>query len=228
MPYNNINDESLPSYIKNKSEVLRKKWIQIFNSTYKKEGEEIAFIVANKWLKNQIKITTTTAKTEQVTREIIRFSVDTKELIKKTDNGEEYISAVLTDNLSDSEGTKLPDEILKKWETHINNNPIIGDIDHEEYDKLLSSGLTDEEVQERLREKPGIAKAIKAIYEKGKLWIQAIIDKRYKKVIEKSKGVSIEAIITKDGNGKIIDGDLLGFTFGINHTPVNPRAQIFT
>ena len=58
------------------------------------------------------------------------------------------------------------------------------------------------------------------------MWVRAIIDKRYKKIIEKANGVSLEAIVSRDANGNVTDGDLLGFTFAVNQRPVNPRAVI--
>jgi len=219
MPYT-IKSTNLPSYIKKLSLVNKKKWISIFNSVYKKDGEKQAFLVANTWLKKHVKKKQILARTKQI-RERISFEVDTSsEFIKRTDDGDDYISFKLADNLKDDLGLQLPEFVLRSWEKAINENPIVGDIDHEEYDKLLQAGYSDEQVKEMLRNKSGIAKTIKAIYKKGKLWIRAIIDKRYRNLIAKSKGVSMEAIVTRDADGNVNGGDILGFTFGIKHTPV--------
>jgi len=225
MPYSGLNDKKLPSYIAKRSDDVRRKWVSIFNSVFKNSGEEAAFIAANSWLKRQMKSIETTAKTHQV-RNRIKFVIDSKKFIKKTMNGEEYISAILSDNLPDIEGLSIPEGVLQRWADDINKNLPVGDIDHAEYDRVLSSGMTDDQVKKYLSEKKGIAKAIKAVVQDGKLWIRALIDKRYKNLIEKAKGLSVEAIITRDSNGHVIDGDFLGFTFGINHTPANPRAVI--
>lgn len=225
MPYT-IKSQNLPSYVKKLPLAAKKKWISIFNSVYAKEGEKQAFLVANTWLKKHIKKKQTVARTEHI-RERVLFEIDTSsEFIKRTADGDEYISFKLADNIKDSLGLQLPEFVLRSWEKAINADPIVGDVDHEEYDKLLEAGYSDEQVREMLREKSGIAKSIKAVYEKGKLWVRAIIDKRYKNLIAKSKGVSMEAIVTKDADGNVIGGDILGFTFGIKHNPVVVGTEV--
>jgi hypothetical protein len=211
------------------SDALKKKWISIFNTAEDKYGEEKAFIIANTWLKRNITKKEVVAKTEK-TLTLIKFEVDdSKELIKRADNGDEYIDFVLTDNLPDSKGVQYPEHILKKWVKEINSGELSlnGDIDHEEYDRLLAEGLSPEEVIARLKNKTGIAKTLKAIYEKGKLWVRAIIDKRYKKQIkEKAQGVSLEAMLLRDEDDNIVDAELGGFTFGVDCKPINGRAVI--
>lgn len=228
MPYNNLNDSMLPSYIKKLPENIRKKWVSIFNTAYEKYGEKKAIIISNKWLKTTITKKETVAKTEK-TLSLIKFEVDdSKELIKKADNGEEYIDFIMADNEKDSAGDSYPETLLTKWAKQINSGDVIlGDLDHEEYDRLIKAGYSVDEVMAKLKEKKGIAKTLKAIVQKGKLWVRAIIDKRYKKVIkEKAKGVSLEALVTRDESGNIKDGDLGGFTFGVGCNPVNDRAVI--
>jgi hypothetical protein len=77
------------------------------------------------------------------------------------------------------------------------------------------------------KEKKGIAKTLKAIYKDGKLWIRAVIDKRYSNAVQNSKGLSLEAVVTKDSmTNTVIDGDILGFTFGVHQSPINSRAVV--
>ena len=54
MPFLSINDPKLPQYIKNRDKTVRAKWISVFNSVFAKEGEKMAFLVANKWLKDSL------------------------------------------------------------------------------------------------------------------------------------------------------------------------------
>lgn len=225
MPYDDVNSAALPDYIKKLPSALRARWIKIFNSILETNGEEMAFIVANKWLTRQIKPTEMKAKTEN-TRQRITFKIDSKQLIKKTESGEEYISAVLADEHPDSEGDSYTPEVLKKFADSINKNLPVGDVDHELYTNLLESNISDEGIIDTLKKKKGIAKAVKAIVDKGKLWLRILIDKRYRNVVNKAKGLSIEALVNKDENGKIYDGEFLGFTFGVKHNPVNERAVI--
>ena len=227
MPYKKASKD-LPSYVQKLGDSLKGKWISIFNAAEDKYGEERAFIIANTWLKKSIKVTSVEAKTERVAT-IIKFEVDdSKELIKKTDSGEDYIDFVLTDNLPDKSGDSYPDALLAKWADQINSGDVLlGDMDHEEYDRLLKAGYSVDEVMAKLKEKKGIAKTLKAVIQKGKLWVRAIIDKRYKKIIkEKAKGVSLEAAVVRDSDRNIIDGDLGGFTFGVVDGPSNERAVI--
>lgn len=225
MPYT-INN--LPSYISNKSDSVKKKWMEIFNSVYKDEGEEKAFIIANTWLKKHLVKSEIQAKTVNAKKvEFIKFESSTTEFLSKSENGEDYIEFTLTDIYKDSQGDSYPKELLQQWADYINSgNAIIGDIDHEEYDKLLSQNLSEEQIKSMLKAKPGIAKSVKAMFNNGVLKVRAAIDKRYKKLVSAARGVSLEALVTRDSKNNIISGDLLGFTFGMNDTPANPRAKI--
>jgi hypothetical protein len=227
MPYK-ISSDNLPSYVKKLNDKLKSKWVNIFNAAYEKYGEEKAFIIANTWLKSIISSKKTIAQTEK-TLSVIKFELDnSKELIKRSEAGDEYIDFVLTDTLPDKEGIQYPLSLLEKWAKQINEGDmLLGDTDHEEYDRLVATGISPDEVIEGLKKKTGIAKALKAVINKGKLWVRAIIDKRYKTLIkDKAKGVSLEAVLVRDANSNIVDGDLGGFTFGVNCNPVNERAVI--
>ena len=199
----------IPTYVPKKHEA---KW-ETINNIYGK-GNTGTF-AANTWLKKEI------AKPVQV-RQSLSFSVDKSHgrFIQRSEDGDDYVSLVLNTTDPHKDGRVFSEQLLKKWEKQINSNGIVGDIDHEEYYKLLMSGMTDEQVKFALKQKSGIAKAIRAIYDNGKLWIRALIDKRYKNAVEKSQGVSVEAVLTEDdGAGIELDGDILGFTFNVNTSP---------
>lgn len=227
MPYT-LESENLPSYVAKLPNSIKSKWIAIFNSVHKKEGEKMAFLVANQWLKRQVKKSSVEGKTDKAYfMERIHLELSGDQLIKKSDDGEDYVDFILTDTGYDSKGEKYPLSLIQKWVSQVNENTFVGDIDHEEYDDIVSKATSIEQAAELIKSaKRGIAKTVKAVFDKGKMWVRAAIDKRYKKLVEKANGVSLEAIVTRDADGAIIDGDLLGFTFAVKQQPVNPRAVI--
>lgn len=215
-------DYTIPSYVEKLSEQNKATWLKIFKTAYQDEGVDVAFIVANAWLNRKIKQKETMHRTEQVTERVV-FEVDTSsEFLQYTDNGEQYVSFKLADVFVDKYRRQLTTKVLQKWADMINSGyPILGDIDHETSAKLAQSNLTEEEIKELSKQKPSIAKAVQAVVEKGRLWVKALVDKRYRKHIERAKGVSLEAFVTTDPTtGNVLDGDLTGFTFAINQNPV--------
>lgn len=201
------------------------RWESIYKKMLAQHGNVMkAKLAANIWLKKHMQ-TQMTARSIKV-RNIVRFTVDTSqpEFIKRSDSGEEYIIAMLEDVYGDVDGVLWTPDVLQKFADHINaGNQIVGDIDHEEYDKILSAAMSDEEVEALLAQKKGIAKGVKAVFEDGKLWMKALIDKRYKKALQ-GKNLSLEAVVTRDDEGRVVDGKILGFTFIVNDTAANPRT----
>lgn len=233
MPYNSElspvapTSKPLPEYVHKLAHELKLKWVSVYNKAESLDGPEVAVIVANEWLKSRLTESSITARTS-TTVERVSFVMDTEQLITRTADGEECVSFKLADNMTDKFGVQLPDEVLQQWAEQINSGAVVlGDIDHQAFEILLRSGASDAVVKQKIKEKPSIAKAIRAVFEKGKLWVKAVIDKRYKKTIEKSKGVSLEAAIKRDTSGKVFAGELLGFTFGIKHDPVIPGTEVY-
>lgn len=227
MPYDASNPKTLPSYVQKLSPEARAKWVAIFNAVFKTEGESMAFAMANKWVKEHIKKKETMARTERV-RDIVEFEVDmSQDLIQRTEDGQEYISFKLADTFKDKFGVQVPPEVLQRWADAINSGEaVLGDVDHEYMTKLEQAGYSIDQIKAELKSKPSIAKAVKAVYEKGRLWVRALIDKRYKSVIQKSKGVSMEAVVNRDNQGRVYGGDLLGFTFAVKHDPVIQGTEV--
>ena len=221
------NDGNLPDYIKKLPSEMRIAWVKIFNTMYQKYGEQMAFIVANKWLKRQdAKMRgrlVARSKSHKIT-----FAVDkTDGYIKRDADGNDYITLVLTDEQSDP-AIKYSPELLKRWADDINNgNYIVGDFDHKEYDFIMATTADSSQVEKKLREKRGIAKAIKAVFEKGKLWVKAMIDKRYKRKLQ-DIGVSLEAYIPEEHvkEGVATQGSLFGFSFIPLGKQGNPVARV--
>ena len=95
-------------------------------------------------------------------------------------------------------------------------------------------GLQDElgmealvQAKEQLEKEFKIFSDNKADLEKGKINFskQWDVDKRYRKIINESKGVSAEAFVKMDNN-QAIDGELLGFSFNVKTTPADNFAGV--
>ena len=84
--------------------------------------------------------------------------------------------------------------------------------------------MSDDEIKETLKAKKGIVKTVKALYEKDTLWLRLLIDKRYQKQLDKAKGLSLEAFVSKDDNGHVTEGDFMGFSVIVDEPIANPRA----
>jgi hypothetical protein len=210
----------VPSYVPSS---LQGQWQSTYNQALS-FGPEYAKVFANNWLSHNV---TVTQPREDLV--LLSFTIEDSQLIKQTDDGEEYISAVLADLGVTSTGHKFSEAVLLKFTEQINRELPIGDVDHEEMSRLEAQGYSDEQVADVLksRQKNGIVRAVKAIYDKGKLWVKLLIDKRYKKIVERAKGLSLEAIAKVQSDTKeVTDADLLGFTVAYHQTPANPRALI--
>jgi hypothetical protein len=221
----------IPSYVKKHPKEVVNKWLEIYKLVLLTDGESVALVVANSWLKQQrVVVESVVAKSgghEELTK--VFFVATGEELIQKTTDGEDYIDFVLTDNGFDQEDLKYSDELLKGWAEQINNGlSIVGDIDHKEFDLVAKSIKDTVKAAEIIKNmKKGIAKVVKAFYDGGKLFVRAFIDKRYRKHVNNAKGVSLEALVKTrpvDGGKEAYSGELLGFTFAVKDNPVNPRA----
>lgn len=211
----------LPAYVENKAPDVIAKWQHVYQQYGGAQDDNRGMIAANSWLQHHV--------ASQPVRQWIQFEIDTsKEFISATDSGEEYINAVLTDRFPDSDGDSWSESEMRMFADQVNNEfQPVGDVDHQEYDALMRAGLTDDEVIAKLREKKGIAKAVKAVVQDGRLWLRLMFDKRYKNVIKNAKGLSLEALRLRDNSGQVTGAKLLGFTFGVNHIPRNSRAIVY-
>lgn len=213
MPYSGKDDSKLPKYVKSRPDATRSKWVAIFNAAFKKYGEEKALVLANTWLKKQVK-----AK-KFIKRSSISFEVVAgKKFLRRDRDGNEYVTLVMANTLPHKDGKRFSESTLKKWANEINANPTVGDVDHTLYDRLLNSGMDDDNIINVLKSKKGIAKTVRAVYEKGKLWVRAIVDKRYRTILNKSRGVSVEAVADLNGTSQD-DWKFLGFTFNVKSNP---------
>ena len=233
MPYSNISQ--LPSSIK---KVLPKHgqsmFMKIINQQLKKGSKEsLAFQVAwgvikkrfkkvkGKWVAND---------SDFVMPELyeLRLQPNESELIINEVDGELVIDAVLASTypFKNDKGEKRvwTEEALVEMANQINlegsTNPIFT---HEELGKaFVKHGGNIEMVANELKKNRGLIKSIKAVVEKGKLWIRAMLDKRYRNHVKQFKGVSIEAFSTPV-NSLLTKPKYLGFIF-TNH----PRDKLAT
>jgi len=206
----------LPEYVANKPELVKKKWASIRDSY---ESENLGLIIANKWLQNQV-----------VSVQDFSFKTTDEQITFRSIGGDEYVDFLLSDNLPDSYGTKSSEDLMKEIAELVNTGKVTleGDFNHDALYKLQESGYSKEYIKSKLGSyKQGVAKAIKAIYENGKLYLRALINPRYKKRILRAKGVSIEGSFVKEGN-TFVEGTILGFSFidADNKDPGNRRAKI--
>ena len=215
----------IPSYISKLPNKQKAKWSAIYGHVKDSYGSEQAMVSANTWLNSQLKPIEVIARSEN-SREMISFKIDTTELIKRSEDGEEYVTAVLTTTDTHKDGERFTEDVLKSFADSINKEPLVSDVDHKLYDELLDSTVSTEGIMSMLKAKTGIAKTVKAIYEKGKLFVRLMIDKRYRNQIKNAKGMSVEAIINNRKDGAVSDASLLGLTFNINSNPAVPNTGI--
>jgi len=214
-----MNKQNLPTYLKNRDQSTQDKYVAMYNVLSKTDGPEVATIATNTWLMKQ-------PKPRQFITETVNFELDKSQgFIMRSEDGQDYMTFKLK-SLEDKDGTKWSEKVLLKWAEMINaGTEVAGDVDHELGRKLFSSGVSESSMRTILKNKGSIAKGIKALVKDGILYLRTIIDKRYRKVIEKAKGVSIEAFVNKRAaDDTILDADLVGFTFNVNTTPADPLA----
>lgn len=168
----------------------------------------IATVVASQALINHIP--QAIPRTDVVTT-AFEFQRTGEEIVIQTEGDEEYVTAVLAGN-----DHLWTDEELQRFMDSVNAETPVGDIDHETLKSMLKSGMTNAEIKDKIKSKRGIVKAVKALVENGSLYLRLAIDKRYKNIVKKARGLSVEAVRTL---GEIGSGQFLGFTVAVNEAP---------
>lgn len=154
-------------------------------------------------------------------------SSSSESFITRTENGTEVHNFVLSDLWPDNFGTAPKDEsMLVDWASWVNEKQPEIDADHELFEsakKIFNGDI--EQVSRMVSSKKGIAKAIGARVDKGRLLVSVAFDKRYSNHVDKVKGLSIEGAFSVNNLTKKYEkGKILGMTFAINKSPGNPRA----
>lgn len=232
MPYTKISQ--LPAYIRKLPEFVQKSWMKVFNASFSQYGESKAFAIANSWVKKRLKKTGegfTANSADFGYLEVYSFQLqpDGEEFIKNSEDGELTLTGILSDtipwiNPSTGEVMSYTPECLETFANQINTEgTTMPDLEHSEYDQILEESNNVDEVYDKLKQRKGLLKDIKAVYDNGKLYIKAKLDKRYRNYARLYKSLSIEAYPKRVGN-KYVGGKVLGFTF--TNKPVVTTANI--
>jgi hypothetical protein len=157
--------------------------------------------------------------------EIFTFEMDTEDpkIVMNSETEELVMDAILADNTPNKEGKFFTEEELQDIAGQINTwGSTLPDVDHEKLTSLIKKyGRDTDKIRAELRNEKGIFKSIKAVVEKGKLWIQTALDKRYKNHTDKFKSLSIEALADSEPSGRLRKPIYLGFTFTNNPKLIN-------
>lgn len=158
-------------------------------------------------------------------------SFDMKEpevkLIMNGDSEEIILEAILATTDRNTEGMFFTEKELNEISEQIN---VLGsslpDVNHEKLMSLYTKiGNDPERLRTELKKEKGVFKNIKAAVKDGALWIQGVLDKRYKSVVKNFSGLSIEALTTAEKEtGRLKNPHYLGFT--LTNNPKLKRAQI--
>ncbi len=225
--------KDLPLEIRKLPYKAQEMYLEVSNNSYSRTNDKL---ISNKVAWTVIKSKFTKTDTGYIAKafmpDIYTFDLSMNdEFVMKSEDGNYYMEGVLADILPDTQGWSFTSEVLQDFADQINTGKVIGGITHSEYQDLLMkySHLPNEEfIAKALTERKGILKTVKAIFEKGKLWIKAIVDKRYLNHIKKFKRMSIEAFIPKkdqDNKKKIYKkGKVLGFA--LDNNAINRRAKV--
>lgn len=214
-----VESDNLPTYVKKQPLTIAKKWVEIFNQYFESDDKVLAWTMANAWLKRALEFYKENPATPEPVKEdleIVNVHFDTpeEEIVIRADGDDEFIDFILADTLKDNYGTSYTEDFLMELAEQINSEGIEADFNHELQYRLKEAGLSIESIKQRMKNKSGIAKAFKAIVDKGKLFIRTTFDKRYRKRILNSKGVSIEGAFIRDRNtDKFVGGKVFGFSF---------------
>ena len=200
MPYNSIKE--LPESIKKLPISAQEIFKNVFNKVYKNNGDELSFKIAWAAVKKKFKKVDNkwVAKSNNYTLFKVELENNSELFVNKSDDGEYYLEGVLSDVGLDVHNTRFTEEALKDYAEQINKHGIGGFITHKDWKQFCmnNSHLPEEVFIAKARnERKGILKAIKAVYEKGRLWIKALIDKRYLNRVKKFTKMSIEALVPK-------------------------------
>ena len=229
MPYNSVNQ--LPSTIKKLPVEAQRMFLEVFNKSYDRNGEDVAYQVAWSMVKKHFKKSDKgwVARTEDfLIEEFYTFNTEMPDevLIQRTEDGEEYFELPVASLEPHSDGFSNTIEVLEQLEEQFNSGEFIGDFDHEVFDALKSK-YSIEQVIQLMKGKPGISKSIQAYINNNILYLKGKIDKRYSNLVRKSKGLSVEALMKMDKqNKKFVGAKLLGFSFGLKKTPADFGTRI--
>lgn len=205
----------------------RELWVKTYKTAKVSVDALKAKDIADRYVNNTI-----TKRANSLRNGLTSMSLNIKdyggEILTRDDDGEYFFDAILMGIDEHADGKRISPELLDKWAAYINDNGLIGDVDHEQIYKYIDRGYTPQKIKTMFNTKLGISKTVKAFIEDGQLRIRAWVDKRYRNIINKVKGLSLESFVQYDDNDPnlAVDGDLFGFTFNVKTNPAYTQAQI--
>jgi cation transport regulator ChaB len=225
-------NNDLPKEFKQLPDKAQTIFREYYNKSYSKNNNELlSFKIAWNYLKTKFKKVNNEWVAQGLGYDIFTFDMENKSdiFIQQADDGNYYMEAVLADTLPVMDGWSFTENALNDFAKQINQENIFGGLTNGEYQDLImkySHLPSDEFVKKARTERKGILKSIKAIVDKGKLIIKAIIDKRYINHAKKFNKISIEALIPLNlqKNMKYLGGKILGFA--LDNNPKNPRTKV--
>lgn len=137
-------------------------------------------------------------------------------IIMNSENEEFVMEAVLANTDKNTDGKFFTETELQDMSSQINAlGSTLPDVDHEKLNILVRKyGSNYAAIKAELAKEKGIFKTIRSALKDGKLWIQAVLDKRYKNAAQKFDSLSIEALAdSNDITGRLTNPKYLGFTF---------------
>ena len=157
-----------------------------------------------------------------IPRQLFIFAMEPSNeiLITNSEDGDIIVDAVLADTTPrKSDGKRFSDEALQQIAEQINaGGSTLPDTEHLVLNDVVQKHVGSiEAIKAEIQRQKGLFTKIKAAVKEGKLWIRAWLDKRYRKIVDKYKFLSIEASAKEGPDGTLLDPKYLGFTF--THTP---------
>ena len=161
-------------------------------------------------------------------KSLVSIGLEFKEpkIVMNGDTEEVLIEAIMADTTPNSEGQYFTETELSIIANQINSEgSTLPDEGHSVLKSLVKRfGSNYEAIKAKIKEEKGIFNTIKAVVKDGKLWFQAFLDKKYKDIVSKYKGISIEVLGDKNEAGRVMSPKYLGFT--LTNTPKLRAAQI--
>jgi cation transport regulator ChaB len=229
-----MNFDTMPLEIKNiLPDSGKAVFSEVYNNSYNKHKSEAqAFATAWSVVKQRFRKVDgkfVANSNDFVLPELFSFELTepSTKIVMNADTEEIHMEAVLATEEPNKSGKFFTVEELEQLANQINaEGSTLPDVDHEVLQGLVNKyGNNIDLIKKELQQRKGIMKSIRAVVDKGKLWIQAVLDKRYKNHIDKFKGLSIEAVAdSTPGPGRLKNPTYFGFTFTNN--PQLSGAQI--
>lgn len=238
--------EGLPEFLRKILPISAQEYfLEVFKLAVKGYDEETAFMYA--WEATKLKMQKTEGgyiininnstvnitpeaeeEEDEEDTEVFSLPMDKAEtsIVMNSKTEEIIMNAVLADMSTNTEGKRFTELELNQLSDQINlYGSTLPDVDHEKLIELCKTyGNNPELIGKELRKEKGVFTSIKSAVKEGRLWIQAVLDKRYKNHIERFKNLSIEVAGNTDSEGIIRNPSYWGFTF--TNTPQLPGAQI--